>query len=212
MIDYGLGNLLSVAKAFEALSSRTEVVVSNDAAQLERASHIVLPGVGNFRAGMAGLRELGIIGALEREVLGNRKPFLGICLGMQLLAEIGEEYGSEQGLGWVPGRVRALAANGLKLPHIGWQNIHQVGNCHLFDGVPAGRDFYFVHSFVLDCPDDFAVAYCDYGERFVAAIQVENVFATQFHPEKSRDVGLRILDNFVKGKKCLKSVWFLSCC
>jgi glutamine amidotransferase len=210
VIDYGLGNLLSVAKAFEEIGGQGEVLVTGDPASLQKATHIVLPGVGNFKTGMENLRRRGLVQPLEEEILGKGKPFLGICLGMQLLAEVGEEFGKHHGLGFVPGRVRQLVSNGLPLPHIGWQDIEIVGKSYAFAAGIAERDFYFVHSFVLECPEDYVTAYCTYGERFPAAIQNNNILATQFHPEKSREAGLDILRNFLRGKACSKSEWFLS--
>ena len=210
VIDYGLGNLLSVAKAFEEVSGGVEVLVTGKATDLEQGSHLVLPGVGNFKTGMENLRRLGLVKPLEEEVLGKGKPFLGICLGLQLLAEVGEEFGEHRGLGFIPGRVRQLRSNGLPLPHIGWQDIERVKDTHLFDERSSKKDYYFVHSFVLECPEDYVTAACTYGERFPAAVQKDNIMATQFHPEKSREAGLDILRNFLRGKECSRSEWFLS--
>jgi glutamine amidotransferase len=210
VIDYGLGNLLSVAKAFEEVCGRGEVLVTDAPASLKEASHLVLPGVGNFKTGMENLRKLGLSETLKEEVFTKGKPFLGICLGMQLLAEVGEEFGEHHGLGFVPGRVRQLDSNGLPLPHIGWQDIEITAKNSAFAATAAKRDFYFVHSFILECPEEYVTAYCTYGERFPAAIQKDNILATQFHPEKSREAGLDILRNFMRGKECSKPEWFLS--
>jgi imidazole glycerol-phosphate synthase subunit HisH len=210
IVDYGLGNLLSVARAFLEFSRESEVLVTGDPTALKGASHIVLPGVGNFRAGMENLTRTGLVQSLEEEVLGKEKPFLGICLGMQLLVKVGEEFGEHEGLGWIPGRVRQLDSGKLPLPHIGWQDIEVVKESLLFPGGLAGKDYYFVHSFALECPEEYVTAFCTYGRRFPAAIHVNNIVATQFHPEKSRKAGLEILQNFVRGKECSKSVWFLS--
>ena len=210
MVDYGLGNLQSVAKAFEDVAGKGEVCVTSNPADIKRASHIILPGVGNFKTGMENLRKLGLLEPLKEEVINKGKPFLGICLGMQLLAEVGEEYGQHEGLGWIPGRVRMLNSNGLALPHIGWQDIEIVRDSAIFSDGSGRKDYYFVHSFVFKCSDEYVTAYCTYGQRFPAAIQKENIVATQFHPEKSREAGLEILRNFLRGKKCLKSEWFLS--
>jgi len=210
IIDYGLGNLLSVSKAFEEVARREKVCVSSDPRDLAQASHIVLPGVGNFKAGIRNLNALGMVEPLAHEVLVNRKLFLGICLGMHLLAERGEEFGNHAGLGWIPGHVRQLQAGENKLPHLGWQDIDVVRNNSLIDSTAVRKDYYFVHSYALDCPEDLVIAYCEYGERFPAAIQKDNIHAVQFHPEKSREAGLAILRNFVRGKECSKSEWFLS--
>ena len=210
VIDYGVGNLLSVAKAFEEVCRGKRVVVSGNPGDFKEASHLVLPGVGNFKTGIENLKNRGMIEPLKKEVIENKKPFLGICLGMQLLAETGEEYGEHEGLGWVPGRVRLLNSHGLALPHIGWDDIEIVKDCSIFSDGSGKKDYYFVHSFIFDCPQELVMGYCTYGERFPAVIQKENIYAIQFHPEKSREGGLTILRNFVWGKTCSKSVWFLS--
>jgi glutamine amidotransferase len=210
VLDSGLGNILSVAKAFEEVAGQREVLVTNRPEDLERASHIILPGVGNFLTGMKNLKTLDLIKPLESSVLENKTPFLGICLGMQLLTELGEEYGHSKGLGWIPGRVRMLNAGGFKLPHLGWQDIEIERNNLLFNGIGTDHDYYFVHSYVVDCPEKYVTAWCTYGERFPAAIEKDNIHATQFHPEKSRESGLKILSNFVRGQECSKSEWFQS--
>ena len=210
VINYGLGNLLSVVKAFEKVAGGRKVKVTSDPTDLKHAEYIVLPGVGNFRVGIENLINLGLADHLEQEVLEKKTPFLGICLGMQLMAETGEEDGKQRGLGWIPGKVRKLDAKGLKVPHLGWDDIELVRDCHLFSESENGKDYYFVHSYVFDCPEQFVVAYCNYGERFPVAVQKDNLYGTQFHPEKSRELGLNILSNFIRGKKCSKFEWFLS--
>lgn len=198
IVDYGLGNLFSVKKAFEALGA--EAVVSSDPGAVGKAERIVLPGIGAFGDGTRFLKERGLDEALQRAVMRERKPFLGICLGLQLLADTGEEYGQHQGLGWIRGRVRMLkvAAAHLKVPHIGWNNVTAVRDTPLFQGIRPDADFYFVHSYQLECADrSDVVATTEYGERVTAAILRGNIFATQFHPEKSQDHGLQLLRNFV---------------
>lgn len=209
VIDYGTGNLLSVKKALEAVSNQ-EVVVTSDRALLQKASHIVLPGVGSFSVGMANLARAGMVEALRSEVMDKGKSFLGICLGMQLLAERGEEGEICDGLGFIPGRVRKLDAEGLVAPHLGWNSVYGIDSCSLMDGMD-GKDFYFVHNYVFEAPESVCVARCGYGESFVAAVQKDNIFATQFHPEKSRSNGLNLLKAFLQGKTCSRSDWFLSC-
>ncbi len=198
IVDYGLGNLFSVQKAFEMLGA--PVKVSGDPADVHTADRIVLPGVGAFGDGMDYLRAKGLDRALTAEVMGKKKPFLGICLGLQLLAEIGEEYGEHQGFGWMKGRVRKLDVEklGLKIPHIGWNELTMTRECPLFAGIPKDADFYFVHSYQLDCGDTSdLVATATYGETVTAAVQRENIAATQFHPEKSQDNGLKLLENWI---------------
>lgn len=212
IIDHGLGNLLSVRKAFEAVADGAEVVATDDPALLELADRVVIPGVGNFQKGMDNLENLGFVEPLRHAVLDNRKPLLGICLGMQLLAEAGEEYGVREGLNFIPGRVRVLDTGGFELPHLGWDDIEVREQSILFPSDAAERDYYFVHSYVFDCPEEYVLAWCDYGEKFPAAVRKDNIYGIQFHPEKSRAWGLEILRNFVKGRECSKSAWFLSSC
>jgi imidazole glycerol-phosphate synthase subunit HisH len=198
IIDYGLGNLLSVAKAFEEVGAGKPVVVTRTPEELEKASHVVLPGVGNYHIGMQNLRRMGFLESLNEQVIGNGKMFLGICLGMQMLSETGEESGQTEGLGWIPGRCRRIRAGDLKLPHIGWNDLEFQGDHPLFQNIAREREFYFVHSYCFDCPPEYTIAHCTYGERFTAAVQRNNVLGTQFHPEKSRETGLKLLRNFLR--------------
>lgn len=198
VIDYGICNVRSVVKALELIGGN--VVVSDRAKDLEKADRIVLPGVGAFGDGMKNLRTLGLIEALSEQVIQKRKPFLGICLGMQLLARESHEFGVHQGLGWIPATVKPLTFNNnsLKVPHIGWNEVYRQVDTPLFVGVSKMPTFYFVHSYHMVCDTpDFVAAWCDYGGPFTAAIQRGNIFATQFHPEKSQDEGLHILENFL---------------
>ena len=198
IVDYGLGNLFSVNKAFEMIGA--EARVTSDFAMIRSADRIVSPGVGAFGDGMKFLRDKSIAAALNDAVIKNHKPFLGICLGLQLLADMGEEFGDHQGLGWIHGHVRKLNVEmqGLKIPHIGWNSVHAHSDDPLFRGIKADADFYFVHSYQLICRDaaDLA-ATTEYGEPITAAVRRGNIFATQFHPEKSQDHGLKLLENFV---------------
>ena len=198
IVDYGLGNLFSVKKAFEYLGA--PVTISSDPAEVAQADRLVLPGVGAFGDGMVYLRARGLDVALHREVIENKKPFLGICLGLQLLGEVGFEFGENAGLGWIKGQVRQIgtAISHLKLPHIGWNTISVVKDSPLLTGVKPTVEFYFLHSFQLVCSDNSdVVATTEYGESITAVIQHGNIFATQFHPEKSQDSGLKILENFM---------------
>lgn len=198
IIDYGMGNLRSVQKAFEHLGF--EAVVTDDAAAVREASRVVLPGVGAFSDAMSRLRQTG----LDRAFLGAvdaGKPVLGICLGMQMLFEHSEENGRFDGLGLFPGTItRLTGGNGLKIPHMGWNTLN-ARSCPLFD---AGEDpcVYFVHSYCAAEVADFTAATCDYGQTFTAAVWRENVAATQFHPEKSGEAGLRMLRRFAEWKGC----------
>lgn len=205
VVDYGSGNLRSVAKALEhvAVPLGESVAVTDDAACVRAADRVLLPGVGAFRDCKEGLARLpGMLDALSHFALEQRKPFLGICIGMQLLATKGYEHGETEGLGWIPGHVVPLELpDGLKIPHMGWNSLNvlsEAGEHSMLCDVRSGDDVYFVHSYHF-VPDDPAsvCATVDYGVPIVAAVAVDNIFATQFHPEKSQEVGLQLLKNFV---------------
>ncbi len=197
VIDYKLGNLFSVVKAFEFLGQQVRVTASPD--DLRAATHIVLPGVGAFPHGMQNLKDAGLLAVLNEEVIEKKKPFLGICLGLQLLAEKGFEHEECEGLGWVKGEVRQLETGGLKIPHIGWNDVTAKEGSKLFAGIKQGSDFYFVHSYQLHCTDPAAVAATtEYGERITAAVEQDNIYAVQFHPEKSQEAGQKLLENFLR--------------
>jgi glutamine amidotransferase len=209
IVDYGSGNLRSAAKALERAAPKgLRVEVSADAAALDQASHIVLPGVGAFADCKAGLEARpGMLEALERAVRDQRKPFLGICVGMQLMATAGREFGVTPGLGWIAGEVRLLEpgndSNGrrLKVPHMGWNELQILRPHPVFEGLVTGSHAYFVHSYHLavEDPADLLAA-CDYGGPVTAAVARENMVGTQFHPEKSQALGLRLLANFLLWK------------
>lgn len=195
IIDYGMGNLRSVHKAFEAVGH--QAVVTCEAKVIGNASHVVLPGVGAFGDCMANLERYGLVESV-RGAVQSGKPFLGICLGLQLLFTESEEFGTHKGLGVIPGKVRRFAVDpALKVPHMGWNQVQYQLACPLFEGIADGSHWYFVHSYYVE-PDDDAVtaAITTYGDRFVSAIWRDNVVACQFHPEKSQAVGLRLIKNF----------------
>ena len=199
VVDYGLGNLQSVAHAFETL--QIDVVVTDRPSDLEKADRIVLPGVGAFAQGMQNLERRNLIGPLEEQVLKKKKPFLGICLGMQLLAQEGHEHGRHAGLGWVSGRVEPLAQNRstVKSIHIGWNEAVPQRSSALFAGLGKTPNFYFVHGYHMVCAEDASVsAVSHYGRSFTSAIQRGNICGVQFHPEKSQEVGLDLLKNFLR--------------
>ena len=190
-----MGNIASVKKAFQKIGA--EVIISNTQQDIEQASHIILPGVGAFGDGIKNLKQLNIIDLLYKKVIQDATPFLGLCLGMQLIATSGHEFGTHHGLGWIKGEVVKLAVDKkLRLPHIGWNDI-TIKKSNLFDNI-LDKNFYFVHSFHL-VPDqkDIITSTCNYGQAFVATIQQDNIFATQFHPEKSQTSGLQLLKNFL---------------
>ena len=195
IIDYGMGNLRSVSKAFEAVGHQG--MVTRDAKVIRDASHVVLPGVGAFGDCMANVERYGLAEPI-RAAIQSGKPFLGICLGLQLLFEESEEFGTHKGLGIIPGKVRRFAVDqALKVPHMGWNNVMIERRCPLFEGISDESYWYFVHSFYVDPTDKtIAVTTTDYGTTFVSSIWRNNVVACQFHPEKSQAVGLRLIKNF----------------
>jgi glutamine amidotransferase len=198
VIDYGMGNVRSVCNAVEAVGG--ESLVAMNPSDLEAVDGIILPGVGAFGDGMENLKNRGWDEALSRQVIEGGKPFLGICLGMQLLAERGSEHGSHAGLGWLAGTVERLPGGKpeIRIPHIGWNDLSIDQDSDFFEGVPPNSNYYFVHSYVFEPQDSSIVAAeCEYGKRFVAAVRKENIFATQFHPEKSQRAGLTLLRNFL---------------
>lgn len=194
IIDYGVGNLRSVEKAFAATGC--EAIVTSDESELHAAERLVLPGVGAFGACMKALTERGF-DRLVRERAGAGTPLLGVCVGMQLLFDESEEFGSTPGLGLLRGRVRRFG-NELVVPHVGWNRIYQKQEHALFDAVADGAFCYFVHSFYCQPEDGSAIAgETEYGARYASVVAEKNICGVQFHPEKSQDVGLRMLRNFV---------------
>ena len=195
IIDYGMGNLRSVSKAFEAVGH--QAVVTRDVAAINNASHVVLPGVGAFGDCMANLERYDLIDSV-RATIQSGKPFLGICLGLQLLFTESEEFGTHKGLDIIPGKVRRFAADpALKVPHMGWNQVDVQRNCPAFAGIPNGSNWYFVHSYFVDPVDkQIAATTTTYGISFVSSIWKDNVVVCQFHPEKSQAVGLQLIKNF----------------
>lgn len=206
IVDYGSGNLRSAAKAFERVVAERglglEIRVTARAEDVAAAERIVLPGVGAFADCKAGLDALpGMGAALTESVLHQGRPFLGICVGMQLMATTGREHGAHQGLGWIEGDVVPLdvAAAGLKVPHMGWNDLVADRPDHpLLAGLPDGAHAYFVHSYHFHCADPaHRLAHVGYGGAVTALIGRDNLAGTQFHPEKSQATGLRLIENFL---------------
>ncbi len=195
IVDYGMGNLRSVQKAFERVGHAA--TITDQAADVARAERVVLPGVGAFGDAMANLRRAGLVAPLETAISEGR-PFLGICLGLQLLFAESEEMGQHRGLGILPGRVRRFP-EGERVPQIGWNQIHIRRQLPLLEGIPDGSFFYFVHSYYVDPEDgDDIVTTTDYGIDYTSIAGRDTAFGIQFHPEKSQDLGLRILRNFAE--------------
>lgn len=208
VIDYGVGNLGSVLRALEEL--RVTPVQVCCATDMHATDCLILPGVGNFTDCVRLLDEGGWTTALRDEVLGYKRPLLGVCVGMQLLADCSTEGAVEgqdtPGLGFIPGQVRHLSNFGctLRIPHVGWNGITRMRtDDHLFDGIPDGTDFYFVHSYAFEAQHSTDVlATIDYGVPVTAAVRRGHVWGTQFHPEKSSRAGFRLLRNFIEGPVC----------
>jgi glutamine amidotransferase len=208
IIDYGAGNLHSASKAFERMArvvGEIEVSVTADPEQVRRADRIMLPGVGAFADCKAGLDAVpGMIEVLEEQVIGKGKPFLGVCVGMQLMASEGREKAVTPGLGWIPGAVERIKPNNpqLKIPHMGWNTIAIARPHAVLAGIPDGPNglhAYFVHSYHLHTDDDgMRTATVDYGGSVTACVGRDNLFGAQFHPEKSQALGLRLIENFLR--------------
>lgn len=207
IIDYGSGNLHSVAKSFERMSRESageDIIVTADADAVRRADRIVLPGVGAYADCRAGLDAVpGMVEVVEERAHKGAVPFLGICVGMQLMATVGREHGDTPGLDWIPGEVVRLSPNDdeLKIPHMGWNEL-TLGDPHpLFEGIEAGAHAYFVHSYHLRPREPYhRLAHVAYGEMVTAVVGKANMVGTQFHPEKSQETGLRLIANFLNWK------------
>ena len=200
IIDYDAGNMKSVEKALQFLGEET--VVTRDRQKLLAADHVILPGVGSFGDAMERLSEYGLIPVIH-EIVDAGTPFLGICLGLQLLFESSEESPGVRGLGLLPGKIlRIPPAEGLKIPHMGWNSLHFPRKGRLFKGLPEETYAYFVHSYYLQAEDpEIVKATTEYGVTIHASVEKDNVFACQFHPEKSSAMGLRMLQNFASIRK-----------
>jgi glutamine amidotransferase len=201
VVDYGMGNLMSVFNAFEYIGANVKICRNPE--DLKSVDKIVLPGVGAIAQCINKLNESGFTEALNTEVLKNAKPTLGICLGMQVMAMKSSEGGEHKCLGWFDAEVVKInpLKDSMKVPNIGWNTIDYDQNTSLFFNLPTNPDFYFVHSYHLKLKNSKElVASYEYGEKVTAAILKDNIFATQFHPEKSQDLGLKLLDNFLKWK------------
>lgn len=204
IVDYGMGNVRSVLNATSSLGTPSEITA--DPQRIRDAAGLILPGVGAFPDAMRSLNERGLVDTLTREVVEKGKPFLGICLGMQVIADAGFEHGRHEGLGWLKGEVLRLdalpgfpAAPKVRLPHIGWNTVTFARTDGLFQGLGAQSDFYFVHSYAVSVNDKNTVSgIAQYGVEFVAAMESGNIWATQFHPEKSHKAGIKLLSNWLQ--------------
>tara|TARA_Y100000590_G_scaffold418718_1_gene519779 strand:- start:2861 stop:3490 length:630 start_codon:yes stop_codon:yes gene_type:complete len=202
IIDYGSGNILSAKQSFlrviEDYNINAEVKISNNPKSLKLSSHVVLPGQGAFSTCVDGLKKIpGMLDELENFSITQKKPFFGICVGMQLLADNSLENGNHKGLGWISGTIKKLPSKKLKMPHIGWNSIKLLKKEDIIN--PPQTDYYFVHSYYFDCKNkENILAETNYGINFPSIISKENIYGLQFHPEKSSNQGLKIIKNFLK--------------
>lgn len=203
IVNYGMGNLASVRRAFEDIGA--DAYIANHPDDLDKADRVVLPGVGAFAEGMRGLQEGGWVDVLQDVVIRQRRPMMGICLGMQMLASVGHEGGLTGGLGFIPGEIKRLDMLGCKLriPHVGWNEVEYKANDALFREIPDLSDFYFVHSFAFEPESDkHLMATTRYDCTFAAVVKKDNVYGCQFHPEKSSKAGRQLLKNFMVCAPC----------
>ena len=200
IVDYGSGNVLSAQKSFIKVSNdnntESKVLISNDLNEIKKSTHVVLPGQGAFATCMSGIKKKsGLIDELYEFAIIKKKPFLGICIGMQMLASYSEENGIHEGLDWIEGRIKPLPSNNQKMPHMGWNSVNPSKKNDL---VESTEDFYFVHSYYFDCKNNQNIlAETQYGINFASIVGKENIYGVQFHPEKSSSQGLNLIKNFM---------------
>ena len=203
IVDYGMGNIFSAQQSFikvvEENKISAEVNISNNPNEIRKSSHVILPGQGAFGSCMRGLKNIsGMIDALENFAIKDKKPFLGICVGMQLLADVGYENGEHTGLGWIGGSIKKIEIKNLKLPHMGWNNVESTNSHHKTNLAPRNKDFYFVHSYFFECKSQKNImAVTNYGLTFASIVAKENIYGVQFHPEKSSEQGLELIKKFI---------------
>ena len=204
IIDYGLGNILSAQQSFIKVANKNNlkanVIITNKPEDITESTHIVLPGQGAFESCMKGLSSIPyMINELTKSVINNKTPFLGICVGMQLLANTSYENGEHKGLGWIDGQIKKLPTNNLKLPHMGWNEVKIINDKNKLIEHNEVNEFYFVHSYYFDCKQrENIIGTTDYGINFTSFISKENIYGVQFHPEKSSRQGLELIKNFLK--------------
>jgi len=198
IVDYGMGNIKSISSALKFLSV-SEIIGSNQQSDILSADRLILPGVGSFAKAMENIKKLSINKYLEEAVIKAQKPILGICLGMQLMCESSEEDGLTDGLGFVSGTVKRFSSEGLKVPHVGFNQVSTDESSRLYKGIDDLADFYFTHSFKVQSHAAINPAYCEYGAKFIASYEKSNIAGVQFHPELSQTNGLKLISNFLKG-------------
>ena len=196
IVDYGMGNVYSLKSAINFLGY--DCTYSNNSDEIINSDKLILPGVGSFKNAMNNIKSLNIDKSLKDAVSKKKIPILGICLGMQLLGISSKEDGFTNGLNLFPGTIEKFKKSSLKVPHVGFNSVQFPSKNILYNGIPENADYYFVHSFKMDTNEKNGVAYCNYGEKFVASFEFGNIYGTQFHPEKSQKNGLILLKNFIQ--------------
>lgn len=197
IVDYGMGNLKSVTSALRYLGY-DDISLSNDFSVLQSADKLILPGVGNYARAMSKINELDLTSCIRGLVLDDKKPILGICLGMQLMGHSSTESGFNSGLGLIDGVVESFVSTELKIPHVGYNQVRPCKGSRLYSGIHPEPDYYFTHSFRMCSKADIGKTICDYGEEFVASFEIDNIAGVQFHPELSQTNGLQLLKNFIE--------------
>ena len=197
IVDYGMGNIKSITSALKYVGI-DDIILSNKYADIKSADKLILPGVGSFAKAMINIKNLELDNILEDIVLNEKKPILGICLGMQLLSKSSNEDGLNDGLGFISSEVRKFDIENLKIPHVGFNQVDFNTNSKLYQGLDNLSDFYFTHSFQMQSKENLEQSTCHYGSDFIASYEVDNIVGVQFHPELSQTNGLKLLDNFIK--------------
>jgi len=198
IIDYGMGNIKSIVSAFKFLGLR-DIIISNKSSEISMADKLVLPGVGSFAKAMDNIKQSNIDKSLKKAVIEDKKPILGICLGMQLMGESSEEGGDSKGLSFITANITKFDdSSNTKVPHVGLNQVEFLSDSKLYKGLSQLSDFYFTHSFQMQSDINISQAICSYGNKFIASYEIDNIAGVQFHPELSQTNGLRLLDNFIK--------------
>jgi glutamine amidotransferase len=197
IVDYGMGNIKSIISALKYLGVK-DIVLSNIQEEITNADKLILPGVGSFAKAMHNIKSLNLDTILQKEVIYNKKPIFGICLGMQLMALSSDEDGNNKGLGFVKANVKRFDVQNLKIPHVGFNQVEFDESSILYNGLENSSDFYFTHSYQMQSDIDINQATCEYGKKFIVSYEVENIAGVQFHPELSQTNGLKLLENFIK--------------
>ncbi len=201
IVDYGMGNIKSITSALKYLGVE-DIIVSNKLVDIEQADKLILPGVGSFSKAMNNIKELNLDTILYDTVIKNKKPILGICLGMQLMGESSEEDGDTIGLSFIKAKATKFEIKDIKVPHVGFNQVSFSKNSKLYGILPSLSDFYFTHSFKMQSNENINQAICNYGDDFIVSYEIDNIAGVQFHPELSQTNGLKLIENFIKNFEC----------